>query len=75
MTRSGHTTLNDRVQKHRVKLRETQCRRFEVTLAIGLIEQVRDLAKQKKIPTWQFVEGALLSVTGHADGVNVNHEK
>jgi hypothetical protein len=57
--------VKDRVRRHRAKCQEAQCRRFEVTLGLGLINQVRELAKRKQVATWEIVEEALLAVTGN----------
>lgn len=59
-------TINVRVQKHREKLRRAQCRRLEVWIAGGMIDDVRQLAKAQKRSTWDVVEEALQAyVTGH----------
>jgi hypothetical protein len=60
-------TAKDRVQKHRAKLRTEQCRRLEVCIGLDVIEGVRELAKRKKVSTWEVVEDALKAhVTRHA---------
>lgn len=60
------TSVKDRVRKHRAKCQEEQYRRFEVTLGLGLIDRVREMAKRRKVATWEIVEEALLAVTDNA---------
>jgi len=52
-------TVKARVQKHRAKLKTKQCGRLEVCIGLDVIEGVRELAKRKKISTWEVVEDAL----------------
>jgi hypothetical protein len=60
-------SANARVKKHRAKLRAELCGRLEVWLGLGLIDQVRQLAKRRQMSTWEVVEEALTAhVTGHA---------
>ena len=51
-------TAAARIQKHRHKLREQQCRRLEVWLATGLIEAARSIAKDQGQTVWEFVQDA-----------------
>ncbi|HKQ34476.1 MAG TPA: hypothetical protein VJT11_04135 [Nitrospiraceae bacterium] len=52
-------TITARVRKHREKLRRAQCRRFEVWIGEGVIEDIRHLAKVTHRATWDVVEEAL----------------
>ena len=61
------TPTKARVQKHRAKLRGQYCRRLEVWIGITVIENVREVAKRKKVRMWVAVQEALEAyVTGHA---------
>ncbi len=61
------TPTKARVQKHRSKLRGKYCRRLEVWIGVTVIENVRKIAKRKKVPMWMAVQDALEAfVTGHA---------
>ena len=64
-------TGNARVQKHRAKLRADHCGRLEVWIGITVIENVREVAKRKKVPMWEAVQAALEEfVTGHTAAIN-----
>lgn len=64
---NNQNTANARVQRYRAKLRAEHCRRLEVWIGIPLIEQVRAVARQKKLRMWEAVQEALDAyVTGYA---------
>ena len=68
-------SVNARVQKHRAKLREEQCRRFEVWIGLGVIDNVREFAKRKKVSTWEVVQDALLKhIENHQSLVACNSQ-
>jgi hypothetical protein len=52
-------TTNARVHKHREKLRGEQCRRLEVWIGGGVIDNIRHLAKVTNRSTWDVVQEAL----------------
>lgn len=52
-------TPNARVHKHREKLRGEQCRRLEVWIGGGVIDNIRHLAKVTNRSTWDVVQDAL----------------
>ena len=54
-------TVNVRVHKHRAKLRGEQCRRLEVWIGEGVIDEVRQLATVMNRSTWDVVQEALQS--------------
>lgn len=59
-------TPNARVQKHREKLRGEQCRRLEVWIGGGVIDEIRQLAKVQNRSTWDVVqESSQAYVAGH----------
>ena len=63
-----------RVQKHRLKLRGKYCRRLEVWIGVTVIENVREVAKRRKVPMWVAVQDALeVYVTGHVAAANAPH--
>lgn len=68
------TTLNDaRVQKHRARLLGQPCRRLEVSIGIIVIENVREIAKRKRVPMWVTVQDALVAYVagnGKPEGVS-----
>lgn len=47
------------VQAHRARLQEAGCRRLEVTIGGGMIDQLRDAAKARNMPVWRAVELAV----------------
>jgi hypothetical protein len=47
------------VQAHRARLQEAGCRRLEVTIGGGMIDQLRDAAKARNLPVWRAVELAV----------------
>ena len=47
------------VQAHRARLQEASCRRLEVTIGGGMIDQLRDAAKARNLPVWRAVELAV----------------
>jgi hypothetical protein len=53
------TPSKDRVQKYRARRKASGFVRFEVTLNRLLIEAIRKVARQKKVPTWDVVHDAL----------------
>ncbi len=61
-------SINLRVQKHRAKLKSQYCGRLEVWIGITVIENVRKVAKRKKVRMWVAVQDALEAnvVAGHA---------
>jgi hypothetical protein len=63
------TTANKvRVQKHRAKLREEGCGRLEVWIGRGPIEDLREVAKRKKLQVWEAVQEAVQAyVSGYAE--------
>jgi hypothetical protein len=70
----GKMTTKARVQKHRAKLIANQCRRLEVCIGLDVIDGVRELAKRKKVPTWEVVEDALKAhVSRHAALLTAPH--
>ncbi len=61
------TSTKARVKRHRAKLRGKYCQRLEVWIGLTVIENVREVAKRKKVPMWEAVQDALEAyVTGHA---------
>jgi hypothetical protein len=67
-------TTNARVQKHREKLRGEQCRRLEVWIGVGVIDNIRQLAKAQKRSTWDAVQEALKAyVAGHTTTSSSSH--
>lgn len=47
------------VQAHRARLQEAGCRRLEVSIGGGMIDQLRDAAKARNLPVWRAVELAV----------------
>ena len=47
------------VQAHRARLQEAGCRRLEVSIGGGMIDQLRDAAKARNMPVWRAVELAV----------------
>ncbi len=61
------TSTKTRVKRHRAKLRGKYCQRLEVWIGLTVIENVREVAKLKKVPMWMAVQEALETyVSGHA---------
>ena len=61
------TPNNVRVKRHRAKLRDQYCGRLEVWIGRTVIQNVRKVAKQRKVQMWVAVQEALETyVTGHA---------
>jgi hypothetical protein len=54
-------TVTARVHKHREKLRGEQCRRLEVWIGEGVVDEIRQLAKVMNRSTWDVVQEALQS--------------
>jgi len=61
-------SAKDRVQKHRDKLREQHCRRLEVWIESGVVEDLRTIARYRGVPLRQMVreafQGAVTSYAG-----------
>ena len=51
--------VNDRVRKYRAHLKEQCCGRLEVSISVALIDQLREMAKFKRVPVWSAVQDAL----------------
>jgi hypothetical protein len=51
--------VKDRVRKHRAQLQKQRRVRLEVCVAQTLIDQVREMARLKRVPVWSTVEDAL----------------
>jgi hypothetical protein len=49
------------VQRHRAKMAAAGWGRLEVRLGRELIKQARELARQKRMPFWSFVEEAIIA--------------
>jgi hypothetical protein len=63
----GKMTTKARVQEHRAKLKNEQCRRLEAWVANDLIEALRTIARQQNRSLWAVVREALKAhVTRHA---------
>ncbi len=61
------TPTKARVEKHRARLQAEYCGRLEIWIGITVIENMREVAKRKKVPMWSAVQEALEAyVTGHA---------
>jgi hypothetical protein len=57
--KKSRMTTNARVHKHREKLRGEQCRRLEVWIGEGVIDNIRHLATVTNRSTWDVVQEAL----------------
>ncbi len=59
-------STKDRAQTHRAKMRDEYVGRLEVWIGITVIENVRKVAKRRKVQMWVAVQEALEAyVTGH----------
>ncbi len=66
-TRTMAASTKARVQKHRAKLRGQYVGRLEVWIGRTVIQNVRKVAKRRKVQMWVAVQEALEAyVTGHA---------
>lgn len=59
-TVSGNATVTStaRARRHREKLR-TDCARLDITIGADVAAKLKAMAKQKGVPMWQIVEGAI----------------
>ena len=65
-TRTMAASTKARVQKHRAKLRDQYCRRLEVWIGVTVIENMRKVARRRKVQMWVAVQEALEAyVTSH----------
>ena len=65
-TRTMAASTKDRVQKHRAKLRGQYVGRLEVWIGLTVIQNMRKVAKRRKVQMWVAVQEALEAyVTGH----------
>jgi hypothetical protein len=66
------TKNNARVGKYRAQLAAEGYARMEVTLGRKLVKQLREIARQKRMPFWSFVEEALIAyaATGNTTAGN-----
>src|SRR5439155_23932220 len=65
-------SANARSQKHRDKLREQHCRRLEVWIESGVVEDLRTIASYRGVPLRQMVREAFqCAVTSYAGVLEV----